>query len=86
MTGTTFGDLFYRPAATVRGGEILPLNVLRDNYPELYEHHRSKYDYSPDVLAHEIGPLGSCRPRGSTRTDSDSAHASRIQRARPRSA
>lgn len=58
MSEPVRGTLFVIPPTPVRGEAILPLNHLRQNYPDLYERHHHKYAATPDVPAQRIEPLG----------------------------
>lgn len=60
MSSTTKGTLYHRPASPLRGSSVLPLNRLRDTYPDLWEVHRHKYDHDPDSLDQPVRPLD-CR-------------------------
>jgi hypothetical protein len=50
--------LLYKAAGTTRGDQILPLNQLRDTYPDLYERHFQKYAARPDRVNAPVYPLG----------------------------
>lgn len=58
MTPTISGNLYHRPAMPVRGDALLPLNMLRQRHPDLYELHRAKYQSTPAVLTQRVEPLG----------------------------
>jgi hypothetical protein len=49
--------ILYKAAGTVRGDEILPLNQLRDRYPDLYEVHFRKYADRPHRTRTPVYPL-----------------------------
>lgn len=49
--------ILYKAASTVRGDEILPLNQLRDRYPDLYEVHFRKYTDRPHRVRTPVYPL-----------------------------
>lgn len=51
--------LLYKLAGTIRGDDILPLNQLRDRYPDLYERHAKKYADRPQSMSRPI-PLLDC--------------------------
>lgn len=61
MTAPVLGNLYHLPSSPVRGDAILPLNRLRERYPDLYEMHRAKHAATPDVPTHVIEPLGCTR-------------------------
>jgi hypothetical protein len=42
------------------GDELLPLNTIRDRYPDLYDRESAKYAERPHVMDHPVHPLG-CR-------------------------
>jgi hypothetical protein len=42
------------------GDELLPLNTIRDRYPDLYDRESAKYAERPYVMDHPVHPLG-CR-------------------------
>ena len=50
--------VLYKAAGDIRGIDILPLNQLRDRYPDLYEHHAQKYAARPETMNHPVPPLG----------------------------
>lgn len=58
MTAPVLGNLYHRPSSPVRGDVILPLNSLRERYPDLYEMHRAKHAATPGVLTQRVDPLG----------------------------
>ncbi len=49
--------LLYKGASKVRGDRILPLNQLRDHYPDLYERHFQKYAGRPYGVDIPVYPL-----------------------------
>ncbi|MFF0265421.1 hypothetical protein [Kribbella sp. NPDC004536] len=49
--------LLYKGATKVRGDEILPLNQLRDRYPDLHERHFQKYAGRPHGVDIPVYPL-----------------------------
>ncbi|GAB2634337.1 hypothetical protein [Kribbella swartbergensis] len=53
--------LLYRAAIhDLRGTEILPLNLLRERHPDLYEREAAKYSYRPQAMDYPVHPL-ECR-------------------------
>ncbi|TDD30751.1 hypothetical protein E1218_00085 [Kribbella turkmenica] len=55
--------LLYRAAIhDLRGTEILPLDLLREQHPDLYEREAGKYSYRPQTIDNPVHPLG-CRWR-----------------------
>ncbi|MFG1621464.1 hypothetical protein [Kribbella sp. NPDC049227] len=53
--------LLYRAAIRgFRGTAVLPMNVLRDLHPDLYEREARKYAYRPAAMDNPVPPLG-CR-------------------------
>ncbi|WP_433162960.1 hypothetical protein [Kribbella sp. CA-247076] len=53
--------LLYRAAIhDLRGTEILPLNLLREQHPDLYEREAGKYSQRPETMDQPVHPLG-CR-------------------------
>lgn len=44
----------------LRGADLLPLNLIRDSYPDLYAREAAKYSARPHVMDHPVYPLG-CR-------------------------
>ncbi|HZX07802.1 hypothetical protein [Kribbella sp.] len=52
--------LLYKAAGQIRGDEILPLNQLRVQYPDLYERELGKYAARPQTLTNPVYPLGCC--------------------------
>jgi hypothetical protein len=51
---TTF---LYKAAGPIRGDNILPLNDLRDRYPDLYAREVEKYAARPDTMRNPVYPL-----------------------------
>ena len=51
------GVLYHQPVSQPRGSALLPLQQLRDRYPDLYERHLRKYNRRPDVLRTPVEPL-----------------------------
>ncbi|NUR97221.1 MAG: hypothetical protein HOV67_18425 [Kribbellaceae bacterium] len=49
--------LLYKGASIVRGQEILPLNQLRDRYPDLHARHFQKYADRPHGVDVPVYPL-----------------------------
>jgi hypothetical protein len=39
----------YKAAGPIRGTGILPLNQLRDRYPDIYDRELEKYAFRPDT-------------------------------------
>jgi hypothetical protein len=53
--------LLYKGAIRdLRGDDLLPLNLIRDRYPDLYEREVVKYAEWPHVMDHPVYPLD-CR-------------------------
>jgi hypothetical protein len=53
--------LLYKAAIQdLRGDDLLPLNLIRHRYPDLYAQERLKYAERPHVMDHPVHPLG-CR-------------------------
>jgi hypothetical protein len=53
--------LLYKAAVRdLRGDHLLPLNSVRDQYPDLYERECAKYASRPHVMENPVHPLG-CR-------------------------
>ena len=53
--------LLYKAAIRdLRGTDLLPLNTIRDRYPDLYEREAEKYAANPHVMDHPVHPLN-CR-------------------------
>ena len=50
--------LLYKGAIRdLRGDDLLPLNLIRDRYPDLYEREVVKYAERPHVMDHPVYPL-----------------------------
>jgi hypothetical protein len=49
--------LLYKAAGDTRGDAILPLNQLREQYPDLYEVHAAKYADRPHRMQTPVYPL-----------------------------
>jgi hypothetical protein len=47
----------YKAAGPIRGTDILPLNGLRDHYPDLYARELEKYAARPATLNNRVYPL-----------------------------
>ncbi|MFG1909284.1 hypothetical protein [Kribbella sp. NPDC048928] len=52
--------LLYKAAGDIRGDDILPLNQLRVQYPDLYERELTKYTARPDTVQNRVYPLDCC--------------------------
>jgi hypothetical protein len=50
--------LLYRAAIhDLRGDAVLPLNMLRDQHPDLYEREATKYAMRPETMGYPVYPL-----------------------------
>ncbi len=51
--------LLYRAAIhDLRGDAVLPLNIMRDQHPDLYERETAKYAMRPETMNDPVHPLG----------------------------
>jgi len=55
---TVKGTLFHLLPRTTQGDHLLPLNQLRDTFPELHTRHARKYDGRESELSQPVAPLG----------------------------
>lgn len=51
------GTLYHSPVSHPRGDQLLPLNAMREPYPDLYEFHHAKYQGREWVLERPVPPL-----------------------------
>jgi hypothetical protein len=52
--------VLFKAAGDIRGDEILPLNQLRERYPDIYERELAKYAARPETLRNQVYPLSCC--------------------------
>lgn len=57
MPAITHGTLYHQPASLLRGSHVLPLNELRNIYPELWAAREHKRGSGPDSPAQRVPPL-----------------------------
>ncbi|MBR7835815.1 hypothetical protein KDL01_21255 [Actinospica durhamensis] len=51
------GTLYLLPRTSVRGDEIIPLNLMRTRFPDLYELNIRKYAARPGIMSSLVAPL-----------------------------
>jgi len=51
------GALYHSPLTHARGDQLLPLNLMPDTYPDLYQRHYAKYAGHEETVQRPVPPL-----------------------------